>query len=245
MSDTPLLCPNYWDHPRNRLFGLLKVVIIAAIALLCVINGATGFIQQNDRTECITDAIFDLTAPLNNFFQEQVALRHAVLILSSACIDILVLHFAYRFLVHSKSWRSVLSALSFYITRGLLQMLFLMRIPPGYIWEYPGFPSLSVSYQPTTDFFFSGHVGFAFLCCLEYRLSHKYNWAKFALAATVFEASVMLSLRAHYFIDIVGGIVFAHYIWTVAGWLAPHIDAYIGPYRSPRSDFYRTSHKYQ
>jgi len=34
-----------------------------------------------------------------------------------------------------------------------------MEKPSGYIWHYPGFPSLVVPYAATNDFFFSGHVG--------------------------------------------------------------------------------------
>jgi hypothetical protein len=228
---------------------LLKAVVIGSISILGVINATSGFLQQSEQTECITDKMFELTAPINQFFHVNPSVRHLTLICSSACIDILVLHFAYRFIFKARSWRAVLSAVAFYLTRGLLQVnstqqLFLMRVPPGYIWEYPGFPSLTVSYYPSTDFFFSGHVGFAFLCYLDFRVSRLNFWANFALAATCFEASVMLALQAHYFVDIVGGLVFAHYIWTVAGWLAPHIDAYIGPQRLPRSELYLMTHKY-
>lgn len=122
MSDTPLLGQIYSDQPHNRMFVLMKVVVICTISLVCIVNGATGFMQQNERTECITDVVFDLSTPINDFFQVHVTIRHAVLILSSACIDILVLHFAYRFIMVAESWRAVLSALSFYIIRGLLQV---------------------------------------------------------------------------------------------------------------------------
>ena len=49
-----------------------------------------------------------------------------------------------------------------------IQNIFLMRFPDGYAWDYPGFPSLTVPYPKTNDFFYSGHVGGALLAGLEY-----------------------------------------------------------------------------
>lgn len=44
-----------------------------------------------------------------------------------------------------------------------------MEKPSGYIWEYPGFPSLVVPYGATNDFFFSGHVAGQVITILEFR----------------------------------------------------------------------------
>lgn len=43
-----------------------------------------------------------------------------------------------------------------------------MQFPPGYLWDYPGFPSLVVPYGATNDFFYSGHAGGATLVMFEY-----------------------------------------------------------------------------
>lgn len=39
----------------------------------------------------------------------------------------------------------------------------------GFMFRYPGFPSLSVPYHDSNDFFFSGHVGTSFIMVLETR----------------------------------------------------------------------------
>jgi hypothetical protein len=44
-----------------------------------------------------------------------------------------------------------------------------MNYAPGFIWKYPGFPSLVVPYQPTNDYFFSGHMGGALIATLEWK----------------------------------------------------------------------------
>jgi hypothetical protein len=57
----------------------------------------------------------------------------------------------------------------FYALRFIVQKIFLLRYPAGYMWDDPGFPSIVVPYASTNDFFFSGHIGGAFLAGLEYR----------------------------------------------------------------------------
>ena len=47
-------------------------------------------------------------------------------------------------------------------------MLFVMKMPDGYYWDYPGFPSLTVAYGNTNDFYFSGHVGGSVICACEF-----------------------------------------------------------------------------
>ena len=56
----------------------------------------------------------------------------------------------------------------FYGIRLVIQNLFLMKKPDGYIWEYPGFPSLVVPYGATNDFFYSGHMGGSLIATLEW-----------------------------------------------------------------------------
>lgn len=47
-------------------------------------------------------------------------------------------------------------------------MLFIIKFPEGYAWDYPGIPALTVSYEVTPDFFFSGHVGLTVIMALDH-----------------------------------------------------------------------------
>lgn len=100
-----------------------------------------------------------------------------------------------------------------------------MRFPEGYLWDYPGFPSLIVPYAMSSDFFFSGHVGFATIALLEnYEYKH-YFLVAFTAFTIVAESAVMIVTRGHYCIDIIAGVVFAHYIWMLVGYVSPAIDS--------------------
>lgn len=109
-----------------------------------------------------------------------------------------------------------------------------MQFPEDYIWEYPGFPSLTVTYKPTSDFFFSGHVGAMTFCALENYSVENYAMMSLAIFAMFFESFVLLVTRAHYSIDLISGVVFAHYIWIASGWICPSIDRKF----TPRKDKY-------
>jgi len=91
-----------------------------------------------------------------------------------------------------------------------------MKYPPGYLWDYPGFPSLSVSYLRTNDFFFSGHVGLPTIFGLEHkRLGYRLMmW--FCVFTVFLEAFTMVATHGHYIIDLMTGVVMAHYLTIIA-----------------------------
>lgn len=91
-----------------------------------------------------------------------------------------------------------------------------MRYPTGYIFDDPGFPSLLISYKKTNDFFFSGHVGAPIIIGLEFYHFLGNKWIIFlCLFSSLFEAFVMVVYRGHYCIDLVVGLVCAHYIFMM------------------------------
>ena len=99
-----------------------------------------------------------------------------------------------------------------------------MQKPKGYLWDWPGFPSIFVPYAKTNDFFYSGHVGSCVIVALE--AQHMgYRWLKwFALFGVVVQFVLMVALRSHYFIDLVSGILFAHYFFIMSRTYVYHID---------------------
>ena len=104
-----------------------------------------------------------------------------------------------------------------------------MQFPEDYIWDYPGFPSLTVTYKHTSDFFFSGHVGVMTFCVLENYSVKNYVLMGVSIFGVFFEGFVLLVTRAHYSIDLISGAIFAHYIWILSGWLCPYVDMRMRP----------------
>ena len=91
-----------------------------------------------------------------------------------------------------------------------------MRFPEGYNFEDPGVPSLTVSYLFTNDFFYSGHVGFPIIFALEYYRKGLNFMIIPCICVSLFESFTMIVTRGHYFIDLVFGVIFAHYSFKIA-----------------------------
>jgi len=73
-----------------------------------------------------------------------------------------------------------------------------------------------VPYGKTNDFFFSGHVGCCVINYLEYSAIGWRKLARFSAVTCLFQVALMVSLRGHYFIDLISGVVFAHYLWMLS-----------------------------
>lgn len=102
-----------------------------------------------------------------------------------------------------------------------------MRVPDDFIWDYPGFPSIMVYYGESSDFFYSGHVGVCLFLALENFAHDNLITGVFSLLLMVLTGFIMIISRAHYFIDIVAGIVFSHYFWIMSERVAPYLDRFI------------------
>jgi PAP2 superfamily C-terminal len=209
---------------HRRVVFIIRAGLVLLLTMFTISNALTAWAIQPNEVSCLYDGIFEITTPINHFFIENEEPRNSLLILSSFFIDFLLMWFAVRYALWGKSSRQLIFFFLFYLTRAFIQSFFLMRVPDGYCWDYPGFPSLAVSYHKTSDFFYSGHVGVMLFCALENKhLGNSYMmWV--SVFVCVSEFFIMIVLRGHYSIDLISGLVFSHYYWIISGWLCIKVD---------------------
>ena len=87
-----------------------------------------------------------------------------------------------------------------------------MRNPEGYIWYYPGFYSLTQDYGNKNNFFFSDQTGLCILCFLELRAHGLNKFSYFCIANLTFNSLLNTLIRGHYFLAMLIGIFFAHFL---------------------------------
>jgi len=174
----------------------------------------------------IGDGLHQLTAPWNAYLLAHAAAANALLIASSALIDLLALFLLLRWLFGA-SVRPFLGLFLLMVTRQIVQAFCALPQPPNMIWHHPGFPSLLVTYPVAGDFFFSGHTAIAVFAATEIaRL--KRNWlTALAIVIVAFEIVTVLVLRAHYTMDVFTGLIAALWIAPVAGRLSAPIDRFV------------------
>jgi hypothetical protein len=211
------------------------------LAILCraafvAIGLAAWFWTQSligSRTEAalsangIGDGIHNLLAEPHRFMVEHPDVANALLIASSAVID-LVGVFLLAMSIFGSTVRPFLGLLILFAMRQICQLLCALPPPVGMIWRDPGVPSLLVTYDVATDFFFSGHTALAVLGAVELaRVGGNRLWLCIGLVIVVFEASTVLLLRFHYTMDVFTGVVTARYATILAKQWAPWFDAWV------------------
>ena len=209
-------------HRRGLLLRLLVTGMVLALWFwtqsLIGARTATG--------SAIGDALHNLTAGLNSYFAQNPGAANALLVVSSALIDVLGLFLLGRWLFGG-SVRPFLGLFLLMTLRQSMQAVCALPPPPNMIWHYPGFPSLLVTYHVANDFFFSGHTAIAVFGALELtRFGRKWITVSAALIV-VFEISTVLILRAHYTMDVFAGIVAAISIANLSERISPWLDRLI------------------
>lgn len=241
LSDPPHLrsaphAPIPLAEPGIRPGRARSLLALWAVRLGVVILGLAGWfltqwlIGSRIYTGGIGDGILDFLTPVHTYLTTHIAARNALLISSSAIIDLLAL-FLFGRAIFGPTIRPFLGLLMLFSLRQILQGLSVLPMPDGMIWptEGPGFPSLFVTYGVSNDLFFSGHTAMAVFGAIELaRLANSPSrraWlVPLGVAIALFEIFTVLALRAHWTMDVYAGAVSAMFIAHVAGTVSPPVD---------------------
>jgi len=199
----------------------LRRVVLTAVALVVWFYTQSLIGARPVPANGVGDGLHRLTAPLNWYFFTHTTAANALLIVSSALIDLLALFLLARWLF-GESVRPFLGLFLLMVTRQIVQAFCALPPPPNMIWHHPGFPSLLVTYSVAGDFFFSGHTAIAVFAATEVARLKKVWLTAVAVLIVTFEILTVLVLRAHYTMDVFTGLV-------VALWVASFIDRLSAP----------------
>lgn len=205
----------------NKPYVTKSGLFILIIVLIAVQNNVHLI---NYSFSCLYDLGIQLTNSIAKTLSEDATLRHTLEIISSLLIDLTVLSTMIMWIIQGKSWRFFVNGVCFYGMRAIIQFTFMMPFPEYYSFDYPGFPSLMVSYAKTNDFFYSGHVGIPIICANEYYKNKSYIIACICLFISVFQGFILLIHHAHYGLDIIIGMICAHYFCKVTDKYVHYID---------------------
>jgi hypothetical protein len=204
-----------------------------AVRTLLVAAGLVLWFQTQkliSRRELPTDAVIgdrvhDWTASWHAYLVEHPAVADGLLIVSSLAIDLLAGFILLRAIL-GPSVRPFVGLFLVFLLRQVSQGLNALPAPPGMIWRDPGFPTLLVTYHVGNDFFFSGHTALAVFGAVELARLARSRWLLVAaVLLALFEAAVVLVLRAHWTMDVVAGAMVALWGAAASAWLAPPVDA--------------------
>ena len=174
----------------------------------------------------VGDAVHRWTDPLHDYLIEHPRAANALLITSSAVIDLVGVSLL-CLSIFGPSVRPFLGLLMLFLLRQICEGLCSLPAPDEMIWHKTGVPTLLVTYGVSTDLFFSGHTGLAVLGAVEMARTKKRSLLVLGIGIAVFEAATVLILRAHYTMDVFTGAVTALLVSYVAALLAPRCDTWL------------------
>ena len=204
------------DRYKEKRLRIYRGLALSLIIIVLFFNTIYGFAIINGNISCITDFTFPITENWNKFFLDNPETKKRLILTSSLVIDIMVIYFGIIWALKGESWRPIVSMILFYTLRMTAQLLLKIKFPDGYAWENPGIPSLVVPYMKSNNLFFSGQIGIPVIIGLEFdRMGMKIQLI-LCIIISFMESLILLTLRANYVIDILSGILIAHYTFLMS-----------------------------
>jgi hypothetical protein len=201
----------------QKAFAIRLVVTAAALTIWFWTQSLIG--ARSLPGVGIGDGVQDATASANFYLQAHPFAANALLIVSSAIIDLLGVFLLSKWLFRGSA-RPFVALVIVLGLRQIMEALVALPAPPNAIWHYPGFPSLLVTYGVSNDYFFSGHTAIAVLGATEMaRLGRRWMTA-LGIGIVVFEVLTVLILRAHYTMDVFTGLMTGLYAAHLASYLS-------------------------
>jgi hypothetical protein len=211
---------------KRLLMALTIISLIYAHNYLEIGPKSIELISKNTEI-CNNDVLFQLTEHINTHFEQNEKQRNILIIISSFLIDFSVISYCMIWIIECNTWQPMLNIGIFYLLRGLFNNIVMLKYPEKLLWDYPGFPSITVSYFNSSDFFFSGHVGINLITFIEFRNFNKKFFAYVSLLGVFFQLFTMISIRGHYTVDLIGGLIAGHYSYFLSCKYCKYIDGLI------------------
>jgi len=198
----------------NNKIKCISVLILIIYVILK--KYSTTSINEIKGQHCLNDKLFDFTFNLYSILKCNVYLRKFIHILSSGILDVSIIILSYSWIIYGKNWRPIMSISLFFIFREICNYLFQIKPDEDILWDYSGFPSLTISYHNNKDFFFCGSIGLYLICILEL-VEFKYCKLKWVTIIGIFiHFWLLISLRAQYYFSILCGLLTAHYVHIIS-----------------------------
>lgn len=185
----------------------IRIIAISIIIFALVLNTFNGWGLPAIPIDCVSDSTFETTVLINSILNANDSLKHFFQILCSVSSDLLLLVAGIQWIKKGRNYRFLLALVSVYITKGFFSLIFQLKTPNGYAWGYPGFLSLTLSYNNSNHFFFSATIAMLTVLAKEYYKTKKEFLMLYAIFTILLLSFIYIFLRAHYVIDIVFAVL--------------------------------------
>ena len=196
---------NHDGYDRPHVY--LRLALVACLAAYII--ASSKMLEMRDHVDVIVDIGHVITEPLSDWFEENPVLRNTIIISHGILMDSLCAFVIYLGVFHDDTLRMHVALVAFYTMRNVCQNLMRFPLPDKWRFYDPGLPSILISYEECSDFYYSGHVGAVVMSALEFQRREYYRFSKCLMVFACVIALVVITTRAHYTVDVIDGVVFA------------------------------------
>lgn len=151
--------------PKTRTtFKMILFVIVVSF----VFAGKAFGVPDADYPIIHDPIMYNWFSGMNTYVNENQGAADFFQISSSLLMDFSFFAMFIYWVIFINTGRILYATAIFYVTRSIMQNFVVFPFPDGYYWKDPGFPSLTVPYGRSSDFFWSGHCGFLTILICEW-----------------------------------------------------------------------------
>jgi len=166
--------------------------------------------------ECVYDYVLDeIFSPLTEFMSQNLNSRDLLLIICGSLTDFYLLYFLIAVYKSYKNFKPLLQIFMFYFVKLLLDQIFRFKIISEFLFEEPGYPSLIFDYTRTPYTFYSEYSGLPIILAAQFEYMGYGILFKFGLIISVLNSITVILLRKNSVIDVIFGIITAHYCYLL------------------------------
>ena len=184
--------------------------------------------EPGDGFFCIYDWTHIATANINKYLLNNLTTMYILIVSSTILIYFLLFYVFIHWIIKGKSWRFPFALMIYFILRFIVQWSIRMMNPNGGIDKdlqtISPFVFLFSNTTKFNDYFFSFSVGLPILCAQEFFKEKNYVLFGLCFLSSLFELLIMVFTRGNYIIDLVSGIVFAHYVYMLVDEYIHYLD---------------------
>lgn len=213
--------------PEKKKFSLSRFLFALTFFSLAFSNSYFKIYVPPNHPTGITDFIHKQTEQLHIFLKENEDVRISLVTTTAFIQDLGFLFLAYFWIMKGTNWRPFTTLVLFLSAKMLNSISFTFIPIEGYIWDAPDYPSLTYPANQDYNFFFTGLVGFNFICFEFLYDIHSQIATLFSfmsLINAVFQFFFFIGLRASYVIDVGSSLLVAHYFYYLSEIIEPFFD---------------------
>lgn len=168
--------------------------------------------------ECVYDHVLDnIFNQSTIYISQHLNMRDMLLIISGSLSDIYLLNFLYAFYISGKSLKPLFHILIFYLIKlCILDQIFRFKILETILFDSPGIESLTFDYGRKPYTFYSEYSGLPLILSLQFKNLGYHSFSIFGIFLTAVNSFVVIITRKNNIVDVLFGILAAHYFYLLA-----------------------------